>query len=61
MRFSYEARTETGESRTGVVDAVNLSSAIDVLQRNNLIIVEVKPEEEKRIFGKRLAVVDHVK
>lgn len=61
MRFSYEARTETGESRTGVVDAVNLPSAIDVLQRNNLIIVEVKPEEEGGFFGKRLRLFDHVK
>ncbi|MBU6415021.1 type II secretion system F family protein [Patescibacteria group bacterium] len=61
MRFTYEARTETGESRTGVVEAVNLPSAIDVLQRNNLIIVEVKPEEEGGFFGKRLRLFDRVK
>ncbi len=61
MRFSYEARTEAGELRTGMVDAVNLSSAIDVLQRNNLIVVEVKPEAEGGFFGKRIRMFDHVK
>ncbi|MBI3627436.1 MAG: type II secretion system F family protein [Candidatus Sungbacteria bacterium] len=41
--FSYNAKTREGESRTGVVEAPSLESAIEVLQRNNLIILDVSP------------------
>ena len=41
--FSYNAKTPSGEARSGTVEAPTLESAIDVLQRNNLIITAVEP------------------
>lgn len=41
--FNYQAKTVTGEPRQGTVDAPSMESAIDILQRNNLIIINVNP------------------
>lgn len=42
MEFSYEARTQYGETQTGIIDSSDEKSAIDFLQRHNFIVVSIK-------------------
>lgn len=60
--FTYQARTREGEFRDGNVEAPSLEAAIDVLQRNNLIIISVDPtaRKEKLFAGGRLTIFRHV-
>ncbi len=47
MKFTFKARTDGGEVREGIVDAVDADTAAQILQRNNLIPLSLKAEEEK--------------
>jgi type II secretory pathway component PulF len=47
MKFNFRARTEGGEVREGIVDAVDIDTAAQILQRNNLIPLSLKAENEK--------------
>ena len=61
MRFTYQARTPEGELRQGLVEAPTIEIAISSLQRKNLIIISVLPEEEKHgAFGHPLSLFEHV-
>jgi len=42
MEFTYEARTQYGETQTGIIDSSDEKSAIDFLQRHNFIVVSIK-------------------
>jgi len=46
MKFSFRAKTETGQERVGVVEAMSRDSAIQILQSNGLVPFSV--QEEKR-------------
>lgn len=39
--FQYQARTQEGEARTGVIEAPSQEAALDVLQQNELMIISV--------------------
>ncbi len=43
MQFTYQARTPEGEPRSGTLEARSLESAAETLQRNNLVVVEIRP------------------
>ncbi len=42
MQFLYHAKTQTGDDRVGTIDAISKESAIEVLQRNGLIVLSIK-------------------
>jgi len=42
-QFTYKARTPEGEERSGNIEARSLEGAAEILQKNNLIIVEIQP------------------
>ncbi len=46
MRFTFQAKDQSGAMREGIVDAPNQSAAVEILQRNNLIPLNVKREDE---------------
>lgn len=61
MQFTYQARTPEGEERSGTIEARSLEGATEILQRNNLIIIEVKPAASAiSIFKQQLRFFDHV-
>ncbi len=45
--FEYKARTKEGESRTGVIDASSEETALDLLQRNDLMVLAIKEYQPK--------------
>lgn len=44
MRFVFKAKNEAGEVKEGLVEAVTLELATEILQRNGLIPIQVNPE-----------------
>ncbi len=53
MTFKYKTLDQTGGTKDGVIDAINMEVAISVLQKRGLSIISIKPEEEKRSFFDR--------
>lgn len=49
MKFSFKARNEAGEIREGIVEASDSSGAIQVLQRNGLIPINVREQAESSL------------
>lgn len=60
MRFKYQARTIDGETREGVVEAINRDSAVEILQKNALIVIAVR-EERIPFWQMRIKFFDRVK
>lgn len=48
MNYKYQAVTDKGEKREGMIEAVSREIAISGLQRRGLIVTNIKTEEEAR-------------
>ncbi len=48
MNFKYEAITDKGEKRNGMIDAVSRELAVSGLQRRGLIVTSIKTEQEAK-------------
>lgn len=59
--FKYKARNPVGEEREGTVEASTIEAAIDVLQRNNLILVSITPEKKQAFWERSLGSFKTVK
>lgn len=49
MIFKYKAITNTGEQRSGTIEAFNADIAINQLQKSGLIISQINSEEDKKM------------
>lgn len=49
--FIYKARTKEGEIRSGVIETSSKDSAVEILQRRNLLVISVEEKEISPIFG----------
>lgn len=58
--FTYQARTKEGELQIGTVEASSSDSAIGILQRNNLIVVEVHAEAEIPLYLRKVEIFRRV-
>lgn len=47
MKFSFKAKTESGEMREGIVEAINQDGAIKTLQKNGLIPLVIEEQRER--------------
>ena len=47
MLFNYKAIDNSGIEKAGIIDAINIDSAISSLQKRGLIVSSVKPEGQK--------------
>jgi type IV pilus assembly protein PilC len=52
MKFNYQARTKTGEIRSGVVEASTKEAALNLLQRYGLYVTSLEVEKEPLFFKK---------
>ncbi|MBI2052921.1 MAG: type II secretion system F family protein [Candidatus Ryanbacteria bacterium] len=59
MIFGYQARTTDGHQRTGTIDAPSAESAVQALQRQNLVVVSLKSAAEGRSILDRFAARFH--
>lgn len=61
MIFVYQAVDPTGAPKGGVIEAINIDVAISSLQRRGFVISSIKPQDEKKgLFGKDIAIFNHV-
>ena len=60
MLFKYQATDTAGNKSDGVVDAVALPAAMNAIQRRGLVIVSIKPlEEKKNIFNLNISFFEN--
>jgi type IV pilus assembly protein PilC len=61
MTFRYKALDQTGASKEGTIDAINVDLAIAALQKRGLSIVSIKSEEESStLLNKKFTFFDRV-
>jgi type IV pilus assembly protein PilC len=61
MRFNYQARTKSGEIRSGTVEAGSKESAIETLQRHNLIVVFLEETSSVPFYARSLKIFQKIK
>jgi type II secretory pathway component PulF len=61
MIFKYKAFDKRGEQIYGTIEANNLDSAISSIQRRDLVVLSIIPEENKGLFSKNISFLERVK
>jgi len=62
MLFIYKANTKEGEPKEGSIEAMNIDSAINALQRREFVIINITPVDEKKgILSMNLSFFERVK
>ncbi len=61
MLYKYTVSTSEGERQSGTIEAATTEIAIRSLQNKNLIIISIKPAEEKKLFFKGIKLFGGVK
>lgn len=59
-KFNYQARTEEGRVKTGVVEASNREAALNVLKEYGYYITELEQVEEKSLLSRRLKLFERI-
>lgn len=59
MKFTYQARTEQGKIKQGIVEASNFEVARETLREHKLIVISIKPAEKG--LNIRLRFLERVK
>lgn len=60
MLFKYQALDPAGQERTGTVEALSMDVAVSTLQRRNLIVSSIVPEEKKTLFSADFSFLQRV-
>jgi len=60
MTFKYKTLDQLGNSKDGTIDAINIEVAISALQKRGLVVVSIKPEEERNFLESRISFFDKV-
>lgn len=60
MKFKYTARTKDGEIKEGEISAYSRESAIDILQKYDIIVTSIAELRENPFFSKDLEVLNRV-
>lgn len=60
MLFNYEAIDDTGATKSGSIDAINVEVAIASLQRRGLVLSNIKNAEQTSFLSKNISFFDRV-
>lgn len=52
--FAYQARTKTGEMRTGIIETSSQESAVGLLHQQNLIVISLREIAKSALFGGKI-------
>lgn len=61
MKFNYQARTQEGELRNGIVEAATVDIAVSSLQRRGLVVVSLEQEKESSFSSGAFRLFERVK
>lgn len=54
MKFNYQARTNTGEMQTGVIEASSKEAALDILQKNQIFVTALEEVGAEPFYAKKI-------
>jgi len=60
MKFNYQARSETGEIQSGVVEASNREAAFNVLKKHGLYVTALEEITAVPIYARKLKILERV-
>ena len=60
MKYIYQARTKTGERKTGHIEASSFDAALDVLQKHDLFITVLESVQSQKPWGKQITIFQFV-
>lgn len=60
MKFNYQAKTPTGESQSGIVEASSKEAAISLLQSYGLYVTSLKEEKKVQFLFKKIKIFGKV-
>jgi len=60
MIFKYKAVDTNGLTKEGTIEAVSIEVAIGSLQKRNLVLSNITPEEDRSFFEKNISFFDRV-
>ncbi len=60
MKFTYEARTQSGETQSGTLEASSREAALSLLARRSLYITTLEESGKEPFFAKRLEFLERV-
>ncbi|HVS79852.1 MAG TPA: type II secretion system F family protein [Candidatus Paceibacterota bacterium] len=60
MIFNYKAIDKNGETKEGVIDAISMDVAISSLQKRDLIISSIVPQDESQSFLQHIPFLNRV-
>lgn len=60
MKFTYQARTKTGELKKGVIEATSKMAAIDLLHKNELFPTFIREEQGGGLLNQDIALFENV-
>jgi len=61
MKFKYQARTKSGEIRSGIIEASNEEAAAETLQRYGLFVTLLENVEEENLLSKEVSFLERIK
>ena len=59
--FNYQARTRSGETQEGKVDASSKEAAAEILQRHGLVITAITKTNDVPIYARNIKILQRVK
>lgn len=59
MKFTYQARTPSGEIQSGIIEASSRESAFNILKDHNLFIISLN-EEYIPVYAKKIRLFDRI-
>lgn len=54
MKFSYQARTKSGDIQSGIVEAFNRETALSLLQKHGLFITSLEEVKPKPVYAREI-------
>jgi type IV pilus assembly protein PilC len=60
MIFKYKAVDTNGSTKEGTIEAISIEVAIGSLQKRNLVLSNITPEEDRSFFEKNISFFDRV-
>ena len=60
MKFKYQARTEDGEMKEGVIEANSRESALDILESHDLFTISLVESELIPVWLKEIKILQRV-
>ncbi|MEK7452614.1 MAG: type II secretion system F family protein [Patescibacteria group bacterium] len=60
MLFKYEAKTYQGETKNGTIEASSQSIAVDILQKSDLILLDIVEASDISLATKKLKFFEHI-